>query len=63
MTKNNQPTLATAIEGLFETDQWVDDPEVSHNKAELLGKNHGSLERCNLRGEPYVGTRVGLARR
>ncbi len=45
MVKNNQPTLAAAIEGLFEAAERVDYHGISHTAAEGLEIDHGRLER------------------
>jgi len=45
MVKNNQPTLAAAIEGLFEAAERVDYHGIAHTQAEWLEKDHGRLER------------------
>ncbi len=45
MVKNNQPTLAAAIAGLFEPVERVDYQGISHTPAEWLEKDHGRLER------------------
>jgi predicted transposase YbfD/YdcC len=45
MVKNNQPTLAAAIEGLFETADRVGFQDMAHTAAEWVEKDHGRLER------------------
>ena len=46
MVKNNQPTLAAAIEGLFEAAERVDYHGIcAHRRRKWLEKDHGRLER------------------
>jgi predicted transposase YbfD/YdcC len=48
MVKNNQPTLAAALEGFFETAEREGFGEVAHTRAEWVEKGHGRIEtrRC-----------------
>ena len=45
MVKNNQSTLAAAIEGLFETAERVGFQGITHTEASWIEKDHGRLER------------------
>lgn len=45
MVKNNQPTLAAAIEGLFEAADRVAYQDITHTAADWVEKDHGRLER------------------
>jgi predicted transposase YbfD/YdcC len=45
MVKNNQPTLAAAIEGLFEAADRVDYQGIAHTEADWVEKDHGRIER------------------
>ena len=45
MVKNNQPTLAAAIESLFEAADRVAYQDITHTEAEWLEKDHGRIER------------------
>ena len=45
MVKNNQPTLAAAIESLFEAAERVGFQGITHTEAEWIEKDHGRLER------------------
>ena len=48
MVKNNQPTLAAAIEQYFDAARATDYPPLSHTTAEWVEKDHGRIEtrRC-----------------
>jgi predicted transposase YbfD/YdcC len=45
MVKNNQPTLAAAIEGLFEAADRVGYQDITHTEADWVEKDHGRIER------------------
>ena len=45
MIKNNQPTLAAAVEGLFEAADRDGYQGVAHTEADWMEKDHGRLER------------------
>jgi len=45
MVKNNQPTLAAAIEGLFEAADRVGYQGIAHTEADWVEKDHGRIER------------------
>ena len=45
MVKNNQPTLAAAIESLFEAAERVGFQSITHTEAEWIEKDHGRLQR------------------
>ena len=45
MVKNNQPTLAAAIEGLFEAADRVGYRDIPHTEADWVEKDHGRIER------------------
>jgi predicted transposase YbfD/YdcC len=45
MVKNNQPTLAAAVKGLFEAADRVGYQDAAHTDAEWMVMNHCRLER------------------
>lgn len=45
MVENNQPTLAAAIETLFEAADRVAYQDITHTEAEWLEKDHSRIER------------------